>query len=168
MRRLTLQRILLVVPLVYACWLLMMAVHELGHVLHARLSGGRVVAVHFGLLEFSRTELAYDPHPQFVAWGGPVWGSLIPLAAYGRAVALHLRVRRLLCFFAGFCLIANGAYIGLGWIDAAGDAGTLLRNGASVWVMATGGLSAVALGLYVWHSLGPRFGLASEPVPSNH
>lgn len=149
--------------LLYAVWLLMMGVHEFGHVLHAWLSGGRVAAVHFGPLEFSRTELAYDPHPQFVAWGGPIWGSLIPLAACGLASIVRLRFRGLLCFFAGFCLIANGAYIGLGWIDAAGDAGTLLRHGASPWVMTTGGGLAVMLGLYLWHRLGPRFGLMREP-----
>jgi hypothetical protein len=162
-RRLAVRRILLILPLLYACWLLMMAVHESGHVLHAWLSGGRVAAVHFGPLEFSRTELADSPHPRFVAWGGPLWGSLIPLIAYGLATALRLRRpgRLFLCFFAGFCLIANGAYIGLGWIDAAGDAGTLLRHGASPWTMAVTGLAAVALGLYLWHSMGPRFGLAA-------
>lgn len=148
----------LFVLLLYACWLAMMGVHEFGHVLHAWLSGAHVKAVHFGLLEFSRTELSFDPHPQFVAWGGPIWGSLIPLATYGLMERLHLSLRRLLCFFAGFCLIVNGVYIGVGWMSRAGDAGTLLRHGASPWSMGIGGIMAAALGLYLWHRLGTRFG----------
>ena len=89
-----------------------------------------------------------------VAWGGPIWGSLIPLAAYGLAGLRRWRSRRLLCFFAGFCLLVNGLYIGVGWTTAAGDAGALLRHGASPWVMAVGGLTAAAAGLYLWHRLG--------------
>ena len=56
---------------------------------------------------------------------GPIWGCLIPLGllAIGRRNAA---AQRYLCFFAGLCLIANGAYIGIGWVDAAGDAGTQL------------------------------------------
>jgi hypothetical protein len=142
------------VLLLYPSWLALMGLHEFGHVLHAWFSGGRVSAVHFGPFEFSRTELSLDPHPQFVAWGGPIWGGLIPLLMYGASVAMRPRARRFLGFFAGLCLVVNGAYIGLGWIDKAGDAGTLLRHGASPWVLAAGGLAAMAGGLFLWHRLG--------------
>jgi hypothetical protein len=154
-----------VMLLVYLSWLSMMGLHEFGHVLHAWLSGGHVSSVHFGLFEFSETELSSDPHLQFVAWGGPIWGCLIPLIVYGLVVKLRvLRLERLCCFFAGFCLIANGGYIGIGWIDGVGDAGTLLRHGASPWALALSGLAAMAGGLYLWHRLGPGFGLAPAPL----
>jgi hypothetical protein len=45
-------------------WLAMMAVHELGHVLHAVASGGTVVGVVLNPLEISRTDVSPNPHPQ--------------------------------------------------------------------------------------------------------
>jgi hypothetical protein len=155
-------RYILIAPLLYASWLALMGIHELGHVLHAWLSGGHVLAVHFGLFEFSRTEMSFDPHPQFVAWGGPIWGCVIPLLVYAVAIAMRLRVRPWFGFFAGLCLIVNGAYIGIGWIDHGGDAGTLLRHGASAWVMATTGLLAMAAGLFLWHRLGASGGRVAQ------
>jgi hypothetical protein len=155
-------RYILIALVLYASWLALMGIHECGHVLHAWLSGGHVLSVHFGLFEFSRTEMSIDPHPQFVAWGGPIWGCLIPLLLYAVAVAMRLRFRRWLGIFAGLCLIVNGGYIGIGWIDQAGDAGTLLRHGASAWVMATTGLMAMAAGLLLWHLLGASLGRPSS------
>ena len=152
------RRVSLVVVLVYVSWLAMMAVHELGHVIHAHISGGQVSLVYFHPFEFSRTELSVNPHPQFVAWGGPIWGSVLPLLAYGLICWLRLGCRKLVCFFAGFCLVVNGAYVGVGWIVKAGDAGTLLRHGASPWVMTVAGMVSLGTGLYLWHRLGPRFG----------
>ena len=57
----------------------MMAVHEFGHVLHAWASGGVVAQVSLPLLSFSKTDLSQNPHPLFVAWGGAIWGCIIPL-----------------------------------------------------------------------------------------
>ena len=57
--------------------------------------------------------------------------------------------------FAGFCLVANGAYIGVGWSLEAGDAADLLRMGTPVWLMIAFGLTASAGGLWLWHTLGP-------------
>ena len=54
-------------------------------------------------------------------------------------------------FFAGFCLIANGAYIGIGSIDGIGDAGDLLRHGAAAWELVVFGAVSSIGGLLVWH-----------------
>jgi hypothetical protein len=62
-------------------------------------------------------------------------------------------------FFAGFCLIANGAYLGVGSFDGVGDAGDLLRHGAPVWQLWVFGLMCVPTGLWLWHGLGAHFGL---------
>lgn len=148
----------------------MMAVHELGHVIHAALSGGRVAAVYFHPWDLSRTDLSVNPHPQFVAWGGPIWGCLIPLAIFSLLVLLRLPGRRATAAFAGFCLIANGGYIGAGWAIGAGDAGTLLRQGASEAAMMAFGFAAILTGLSIWHRLGiPNVAAdgASDPMPGN-
>src|SRR5688500_10776408 len=130
------RRRLVLVPLaIYAGWLGMMAVHEAGHVLHAWLSGGVVERVHIPLLGFSQTFYAVNPRPHFVTWGGPAWGCAIPLLVLAALLRAPRRLRRVAQVFAGFCLIANGAYLGLGWVEHAGDAGELRRYGTPVWVM---------------------------------
>jgi hypothetical protein len=65
----------------------------------------------------------------------------------------------LLRFFAGFCLIANGAYIGGGSFDRIGDAGVMLRHGSSPWWLWTFGAVTVPAGLRLWHRQGQHFGL---------
>lgn len=154
-------RALLLAPfLVYASWLGMLATHEFGHVLHAWLSGGQVERVLLPPLGFSQTIVWPNPHERFVAWGGPAWGAGLPLLA-AAVVRLLLRRRRdgghvpdLLKFFAGFCLIANGGYIGVGWFaraGGAGDAGDLLRLGTPPWVMVAFGAACLVIGLALWH-----------------
>ena len=156
--------IALLVVGIYAAWLAMMALHEAGHVLHAWLSGGTVENVELPLLGFSRTDLANNPHPAFVAWGGAVWGSMLPLAILAAARLARWRYRHVSRFFAGFCLIANGAYLAVGWLLTDGDAADLVRLGAPTWTLIASGVAAVAFGLLLWHGLGPRFGLGSRPA----
>jgi hypothetical protein len=62
-------------------------------------------------------------------------------------------------FFAGFCLIANGAYIAAGSFGRVGDCGEMLRHGSAVWQLWLFGAVAVPAGLWLWHRLGPHFGL---------
>jgi hypothetical protein len=140
-------------------WLGMMAVHEFGHVLGAWYSGGTVAKVVLHPLTISRTDLAHNPHPLLVAWAGPVLGVIFPLAAFGAAAAVRLPGAYLLRFFAGFCLIANGGYIGGGSFDRLGDARDLLRHGAPLWQLWAFGAAGVAAGLLLWHRLGWHFGL---------
>src|SRR5881394_1603306 len=99
----------------------MQAVHESGHLLGAWLTGGRVARVVLYPLTISRTDLAENPNPLPVVWAGPVFGILLPLALWGAAVALRMPGAFVLRFFAGFCLIANGAYIAAGSLDGIGD-----------------------------------------------
>ena len=146
----------------YATWLAMEAVHEAGHVLHAAVSGGRVARVELPWLGFSRTDLSVNPSPRFVAWGGPVWGAAAPVVAWAAWAAVSRgrgrrvrAARRGLQFFAGFCLVANGAYLGVGWVDRAGDAGDLVRRGTPVWCLILFGVATVAMGLWLWHRLAP-------------
>jgi hypothetical protein len=153
--------VVLIVSAVLGSWLAMQAVHEFGHVAGAWLTGGRVARLVLHPLTISRTDLAENPRPLVVVWAGPVLGCLLPLAAWGLAAALRLPWAYLLRFFAGFCLVANGAYIAGGSFDGVGDAGGMLRHGSPAWWLWAFGAVAVPAGLALWHRQGPHFGLGA-------
>jgi hypothetical protein len=92
---------------------------------------------------------------------------VLPLLSWLAAHALGMPVAYLLRFFAGFCLIANGAYLGAGMFVPVGDAADLLRSGSSMWPLALFGLIAIPTGLAVWHRQGAQFGLGAQPRPVN-
>ena len=142
-------------------WLLMMAVHELGHAIHAWLSGGQVQRVVLHPLAISRADVSPNPHPLFVAWGGAVWGAALPLITLvvGRRFAPSYRF--LFAFVAGFCCLANGLYLGVGAVYPVGDAADLLRTGAARWQLMLFGLPLSAYGLWLWNGLGTHFGLGT-------
>ena len=75
------QVVLIVATLAFS-WLAMQAVHELGHVAAAVVSGGRVATVVLHPATISYTQLASNPHPLFVAWMGPIVGVVLPLVAF--------------------------------------------------------------------------------------
>lgn len=152
----------LIVLVIGFSWLAMMAVHELGHVLHALLSGGTVERVVLNPIEISRTDVSPNPHPRFVAWGGAIWGTVIPL---GLLATVHFGARQytyLAAFFAGFCCLANGVYLAAGSFAGIGDAGDLLRHGAQRWQLVLFGVSCSVLGLWLWNGLGPQFGFGAS------
>jgi hypothetical protein len=141
-------------------WLGMMVVHEFGHVLFGWLGGGIVSRVVLSPLEFSRTEMQKNPHPLFEAWGGALFGSILPLV-----MALVWRRSRwsawyVFQFFAGLCLITNGIYLAVvSFIPNAADPGDLMRNGSPQWILVVFGIIAFPLGLFLWNRLGVHFGL---------
>jgi hypothetical protein len=151
-------RWLLIGSTLVASWLAMQAVHELGHVAGARLTGGRVSLVVLDLLSISRTDLAENPSPLLVVWAGPVIGAICPLALWGLLAALRLPEKFVARFFAGFCLVANGAYIGIGSFDRIGDCGEMLNHGSQPWQLWLFGLLTIPAGLWLWHGLGANFG----------
>jgi hypothetical protein len=154
-------QVLLIVAALGLAWLLMLAAHEFGHVLHAWFSGGTVQGVVLHPLAISRTDVAPNPCPHLVAWGGVLWGSLLPLAALGVGAILVPQCRPLLAFFAGFCCIANGLYLAAGSLTGAGDAGDIMRYGAQTWHLVVFGLPPVFLGLWLWNGVGPTFGFGA-------
>jgi hypothetical protein len=137
----------------------MQTVHELGHVLGAWLTGGKVTQVVLNPLTISRTDVQPNPHPSVVVWAGPIVGACLPVLFWFAAVATRFRHAWLLKFFAGFCLIANGTYIGAGSFGRIGDCGEMLRNGSPIWLLWLFGLIAGSTGLYLWNALATEFGL---------
>ena len=78
---------------------------------------------------------------------------------------LKMQEAFLLRFFAGFCLVAIGAYLGIGSFFAVGDAGDIVRRGSPIWTLWLFGAICVPIGLLLWHGLGPHFGLGPAPRP---
>jgi hypothetical protein len=68
-------------------------------------------------------------------------------------------------FFAGFCLLANGLYLGVGSFEGIGDAGDLLRYGAPRWSLWLFGIVTAPLGLWLWNGLGKHVGLGQSAQP---
>lgn len=137
------------------CWFLMLAFHELGHVIGAMTSGGVVERVVLHPLTISRTDVHPNPQPLWVVWLGPIVGCLIPLSLWWSVPQQFKFARKLALFFLGFCLIANGAYVGIGAFDSVGDCGTMLKHGSPFWTLVLFGAVTASTGLYAWHSLGP-------------
>ena len=107
-------------------WLGMMAVHELGHVTAALNSGGTVDTVVLHPLTLSRTDVSVNLRPLLVVWAGALVGVLLPLALLTLVQLCKMSCVYFVRFFDGFCLIANGAYIGAGSFQRIGDAGDML------------------------------------------
>jgi hypothetical protein len=148
------RRLLISLAVIYLSWLGMQAIHEFGHVLAAWATGGNVVRVVLHPVAISRTDVSPNPRPLVVAWGGPLFGVLGPMALL--ALSRWSRGPRSgwqesVDFFIGFCLIANGAYIGVGSFGRIGDAGDLLRHGSPPWLLVAFGVAAITGGLIIWH-----------------
>ena len=160
-----LAQVVLIGSLLPLSWLLMMLVHELGHVLGAAVTGGQVVQFVWHPLAFSRTDVSPNPEPLVVVWAGPVVGVLLPLVLWGLAVAARQSWAYLLRFFAGFCLVVNGAYIGGGSFGRYADCGEMITHGSPSWMLWLFGLACLIGGFLLWNGQGKKFGLGHDAEP---
>jgi len=163
-------RCVLILATMAASWWGMQIVHELGHILSAWLTGGTVTNVVLHPLAISRTNVMPNPHPLLVVWGGPLVGVVLPLVGFAIARRFVRSTAYLLRFFAGFCCVANGAYIGMGVFFPVGDAQVMRAAGAAGWGLALFGAITIPLGFALWNGLSPAFGLgpAAKGVNHNH
>ena len=144
------------------CWLAFMAFHELGHIIVGLSTGGTVTKVVLHPLAISRTDVSPNPNPLAVVWAGPIIGVLMPVLIWAGFHKFKLAGDYLARFLAGFCLIANGAYIGVGSFENIGDAGDMLKYGSPIWLLWFFGVATVPIGFLIWHQLGPKFGLGDS------
>jgi hypothetical protein len=157
-------RIIFSLVTLYVSWMAMMAVHESGHVLAGLAGGGRVRRVVLPFTDFSRTDIDPNPSPRLEVWGGPVWGSVFPLAVW--LILRRTLIKSLgaaLGFFTGLCLVANGAYLGMDWTMSAGDAAQLIKLGTPIWMLVAFGVIMIVPGLYIWHKIGQIESLFKTP-----
>ena len=153
--------------LVISSWLGMQVVHEFGHAVAAWGTGGQVERVVLLPWSISRTDVDPNPHPLIVVWGGPVIGVVIPVLVWAILSWRRSAVAPAMRSFAGFCLIANGLYLGVGSLgERIGDAGDLLRLGAPRWTLILFGAIAVPCGLWLWHGQGRALGMVAGSAPS--
>ena len=131
-----------------------MAVHELGHVFGAVATGGSVQQVVLHPLTISRTDVMPNPNPTIVVWMGPIVGSTLPIFVWLLVPNRRRFARRVAQFFAGFCLVANGAYISFGSFSKIGDCGEMLRCGSPHWSLLAFGVVTLVPGFFLWHRLG--------------
>ncbi len=155
-------RTVLAFTTIVSSWLLMQAIHESGHAICAVLTGGSVRRIVLVSWEFSRTDLIQNPRPLIVCWAGPIMGVAAPVAIWLLARQIGWTGAFWLRFLAGFCLIANGAYIGVGAFTQDGDSGDLIREGSPVWLLSIFGMSTTLVGLLLWHRLGEQFGFGAN------
>jgi hypothetical protein len=161
------RQLLMIASTLWLSWLGMMLVHETGHVTGGITSGGTVRRVVWHPAVISRTDVQPNPHPLVEVWAGPLFGSILPVGVAFAFSMFRFRSTYLFWAFAGFCLIANGAYIGVGSFKPIGDAEELLADGMSRWPLAAFGFIAVAWGTWIWHRVSPRFGFGVSPTPIN-
>ena len=93
---------------------------------------------------------------------------LLPLLAAGLARWRRWPAGYAFDLFAGFCLLANGAYVGLGAVDPLGDTERMLRHGTPAWLLAAAGTAAAAMGLWCWHRASPFLKPPLGPPPVRH
>lgn len=136
-------------------WYGMMAVHEAGHCFGAVLTGAKLEAVEIPFVGFSRTDFSGGDSPLFVVVAGPLFGVIIPLVLLLFIKKVSNRIKHVLLFFVGFCLAANGAYIGMDAFLRGGDCRQLVQFGCPVWMLVAFGIISFGCGLYLWHCLGP-------------
>jgi hypothetical protein len=163
-----LNQTILILSTLLASWMGMQAVHEFGHVLGAWLTGGQVLKVVLDPRTISRTDVFPNPQPLLVVWSGPIFGVLMPVILWVLAAAAHVPGTFVLRFFAGFCLVANGAYIAGGSFGGFGDCGAMLRHGSQPWQLWLFGAVTIPAGLGAWHGQASHFGFgrANGKVPA--
>ena len=149
-----LHQFVFVASLLAMSWFAMMACHELGHVVGALVTGGTVEQVVLHPLTISRTDISPNPNPSVVVWFGPIFGCVLPVVCYWIVPRRMTIVHKIAMFFAGFCLLANGAYIAFGSFDRVGDCGKMLQHGSPLWTLLLFGALTIPLGFYIWHRMG--------------
>lgn len=152
------QQVILVISFMGFSWLMMQVVHELGHIVFTILPGGQVEKVVLHPLTFSRTDISSNPQPLLQVWGGPIVGIALPIVIWGIASLFRTSYLSFFRFFAGFCCIANGAYIGFAPDSPGLDTQVMLSLGSERWLLVIFGVTMIALGLWFFNSTGRIFG----------
>ena len=142
-----------VVTVVFS-WYGMMVIHESGHCLGAWITGAKIESVEIPLAGFSRTDFS-GGNTLAVTAAGPLLGAILPMTLLLILRAVKNRIKNAIMFFVGFCLLANGVYLGLGAFLRAGDCRQLIQQGVPIWQLIVFGLVSSGAGLFVWHRMGP-------------
>ncbi|MDB4731902.1 M50 family metallopeptidase [bacterium] len=158
----TFHRVALWTSIICLSWFFMQAVHEFGHISAALMTGGTILLIDLHPLHISHTLISPNPQPVIVIWAGPIVGVLLPLVLYLVCCKFFQNMVHLLRFFAGFCLIANGAYLGSIAIEAVGDARDFLVENVPIYFPLTFAIITVPSGFLLWNNQGAIFGIGKN------
>jgi hypothetical protein len=113
--------------LLSASWCVMVITHEGGHVIGGVLAGGTLRHADLRPWTLPHSHFDPDPYPLLTLWAGPLLGVLVPVA-----IAAAIR-RRWAWFIGNFCLLGNGAYLAVAWVNGGAylDTPRLLAEGAA-------------------------------------
>ena len=112
-------------------WSLMLLFHEGGHLLGGFLSGAKLQDYDLVPWRLPYSIHSPDPHPLITLWSGPILGVLFPWMLY------RVKKGELTDTVFSFCLLANGAYLLIGWIQEGTQLDThrLLESGTSPFLI---------------------------------
>jgi len=121
------QRIINLVLLLAASWIVMTFTHESGHIIGGLACGATLTDYDLVPWRMPYSLHSPDPHPLITLWSGPLFGVAAPM---GLAALIR---KRWVWFIADFCLLANGCYLALAWVagDRLLDTPRLLEAGAN-------------------------------------
>jgi len=135
-------KLLKITFLISVSWCVMVVSHETGHIIGGNCGGGTMIDADIRPWHLPYSIFDPDPHPLITLWSGLLLGVTFPLllAIVGR--------RHELWFVAGFCMLANGLYIGTGWVagDRYLDTTRLLDHGCSPILIALYCLLTIGFG----------------------
>lgn len=142
-------------------WLAMMLIHELGHVMAAALTGGRLVSVELRPGYLSHTLVEPNPRPAVVLWGGFLVGWVAPQATMPIWRFSRGQIGPVLRAWAAFCLLAGGAYLAIGGTERLTDTGQLVAAGWSLPALIAIGVGVATVGYArsrsAWIAIAKRF-----------
>ncbi|MEO1497784.1 MAG: GNAT family N-acetyltransferase [Planctomycetota bacterium] len=149
-----------------AVWMFVAAAcaHELGHVLGAYATGGRITSVELRPWRLGHTLVSPNPHPSVVLWSGFLVGWIAPFATRPAWRTTRWLIGPALRAWAWFSWLAFGSYLALAGGERLTDTGQLVAVGWPVWLLVAIGGGVALVGYWrsrhAWAALNARL---SEP-----
>lgn len=134
--------------LAMACWIWLatLLIHELGHVVAAISTGGKLVSVELRAGWLPHTLVQPNPHPSLVLWSGFAVGMIVPQLVAIAWSSDHAFTKLALKVWAGFCVLFSGVYLAVGGMERLTDTSKLVEQGWPLSWLVAGGTALAIVG----------------------
>ncbi|TWT41561.1 hypothetical protein Pla111_29380 [Botrimarina hoheduenensis] len=156
-------------------WMLLVSlfVHELGHVLGALATDGRVVSLELRPGRLGHTLVNPNPSPEVVLWSGLLFGWVAPFATWPAWRLQRGLIGPTLRATTWFSWLALGSYLAVGGGERWSDTGQLMSAGWSALLLVALGSVVAMIGYagsrHAWSILNERLEtLANSPDAAPH